>query len=127
MKLAGFRARHADAAVQGDATQLPFADGCADAIACTLMSHHLTDAQLAAMMDEVKRVLKPAGTFLFADPLWAPARLPGRLLWRYDRGAHPRDANTLRDVIAARLRIERWEEFALWHRYAVCLARGSDL
>ena len=123
LKLAGFRSRHVDAAVQGDATRLPFADRSADAVACTLMSHHLTDVQLAAMLDEIARVLKPAAALLFADPLWRPARLPGRLLWRYDRGAHPRTAEALRAEIGRRFTMEAWEEFALWHRYAACVAR----
>jgi ubiquinone/menaquinone biosynthesis C-methylase UbiE len=122
LKLRGFRARHSDAAVRGDAARLPFAAGCADAVACTLMSHHLDEDQLTAMLREVARVLKPGGTLLFADPLWRPARLPGRLLWRYDRGAHPRTAEALRGRIAEHLRINRWIEFALWHRYAACAA-----
>jgi SAM-dependent methyltransferase len=124
LKLDGFRARHpADLAVLGDATRLPIGTALVDVVACTMMSHHLDDAALTRMLDEVARVLKPGGVFLFADPVWHPARLPGWLLWRYDRGAHPRRADTLRSLIAGRFHIDRWDDFALWHRYAACLAR----
>ena len=122
LKLNGFRARFSDATVQGDATRLPFATQSAHAVACTLMSHHLSDNQFAAMLQEIARVLKPGGVLLFADPLWRPARLPGRLLWKLDRGSFPRDASTLRQSIERHFRIERWIEFARWHRYAACVA-----
>ena len=124
LKLKGFRARHPrDRVVVGDATRLPVGNASLDAIACTMMSHHLGDAELSRMLDEVGRVLKPEGIFLFADPVWHPSRLPGRLLWRYDRGAHPRRARELRPCIEARFRIDRWDEFAMLHRYVACLAR----
>jgi SAM-dependent methyltransferase len=124
LKLQGFRRRFPDtAAVGGDATRLPVESASIDAVACTLMAHHLTDAQLTELLDEIARVLKPGGKLLFADPLWRPRRLPGRLLWRYDRGAHPRTSRQLCGALRGAFEVERWTEFALWHHYAACIAR----
>ena len=122
LKLKGFRARHDDQAIEGDATRLPIASASADAVACTLMAHHLDDRQLDAMLCEIARVLKPSGMLLFADPLWRRQRLPGRMLWSLDRGAHPRESGVLQASIERNFQIGRWTEFAFWHRYAACVA-----
>ena len=123
-KLAGFRAKFPrDAAILADAARLPIADASADAAACTLVSHHLTDHDLDRVLSQAARALKPGGTFLFADAVWRPMRLPSRALWRLDRGAFPRTADALRSAIALHFKIAHWEEFAAWHRYVVCVAR----
>jgi SAM-dependent methyltransferase len=123
LKLRGFRARHPSGlAVQADATRLPLADAAVDGIACTFLSHHLTDVHVDRMLAECARVLRPGGVFAFADPVWAPARLPGRLLWRYDRGSFPRTAETLREALARHFNVLRWERFAVFHAYALCVA-----
>lgn len=122
-KLAGFRAKFpGDSAVLADAALLPFADASVDAVACTLVSHHLPDGALHQAMSAIARLLRPGGTLLFADAVWRPARLPSRLLWRYDRGSFPRPAERLREAIASQLSIQHWETFAVWHRYVVCVA-----
>jgi ubiquinone/menaquinone biosynthesis C-methylase UbiE len=49
------------------AQQLPFADSTFDAVACTLVLHHVAaDDQLAAI-EEIHRVLKPGGRLLIAE------------------------------------------------------------
>ncbi|MGH7214997.1 MAG: class I SAM-dependent methyltransferase [Tepidisphaeraceae bacterium] len=127
-KLSGFRARHPrDAAVQGDAGAIPLASGCADAVFCSNMSHHLDDRVLSCMMAEAARVLKPdVGRLVFVDAVWAPRRLVGRLLWRYDRGSHPRTADHLRQTIAQHFRVARWERMAIFHEYVLCIAAPGD-
>lgn len=47
------------AAVQTDATILPFPDGCFDGVFCSNMLEHVPDATL--VIDEIERVLKPGG------------------------------------------------------------------
>jgi ubiquinone/menaquinone biosynthesis C-methylase UbiE len=125
LKLQGFRAKFPDPAVQADATRLPLKDASVDAATCTLVSHHLDDARLPHLFDEVARILRPGGVFVFADAQWRSARPISRLMWRYDRGAHPRSGESLRAMISKRLTIERAEDFAVWHRYIACTARRS--
>ncbi len=122
LKVAGFRAKFADAAVLADAAMLPFAAGALDAVSCALVSHHLEEPVLTGLIESAARVLKPDGVFVFVDAVWEPRRLAARVMWRYDRGSHPRPAERLRELIAARMRIVRWETFAVWHRYVICLA-----
>jgi hypothetical protein len=65
------------------------------------------------MLDELRRV---ATRVFFLDAVLAP-RLRSRLLWRYDRGRHPRSAATLREELAARFELLDDEEFNVQHRY----------
>ena len=122
-KLQGFRLRHPGGrAVCADASALPLPDACADAVACTLVTHHLTDAQLGRVLGECARVLRPGGVFAFADAVWEPARWPGRLLWQWDRGSFPKTEAALREAIARHFTIRHWERFAVLHAYALCVA-----
>lgn len=50
------------AAIQGDCERLPFAGATFDVVYCRHVLHHAFD--LAAMVREVARVLKPAGVFM---------------------------------------------------------------
>jgi ubiquinone/menaquinone biosynthesis C-methylase UbiE len=120
LKLEGYRAKVAGGlAVQADATAVPLADGSVDAVVCTQVTHHLTDAQLDQMIAEAARVLRAGGHFVMLDAVWRPARAPGRLLWRYDRGSFPRTDDVLRQAMEKHFEILRWEGFSLWHAYVV--------
>ena len=56
--------------VEGVGEALPFADGTADAVVCTLT---LCSARSpAAVLAEVRRVLKPGGAFLFVEHVLSP-------------------------------------------------------
>jgi SAM-dependent methyltransferase len=48
----------------GDATGLPLADGCADAVTLLWLLHLLDERRSAAAVAEAARVLRPAGTLL---------------------------------------------------------------
>ncbi|MDA8292136.1 MAG: class I SAM-dependent methyltransferase [Actinomycetota bacterium] len=48
--------------VRGEAERLPFADGCFDAVVCSLVIEHAEDVD--AVLAEVARVLAPGGVFL---------------------------------------------------------------
>lgn len=64
------RAGHSVRVVQGVGEALPLADGSADAVVCTLT---LCSARSpAAVLAEVRRVLKPGGAFLFVEHVLSP-------------------------------------------------------
>jgi len=118
VKLSGFRQKHRPGApLQGDATRLPVRTGSLDVVVCKNVGHHLSDAQLPALFSESARVLKRAGRMLFIDPVLAPERFRNRLLWRYDRGSHPRTPETLREAMSRDFDLAHWEDFAVQFRY----------
>jgi ubiquinone/menaquinone biosynthesis C-methylase UbiE len=63
-----FRQRGATAAfVAGDVEALPFQDGVFDVVTCRIAAHHF--ASVPAAVREVRRVLRPGGSFLLQDIL----------------------------------------------------------
>ncbi len=50
---------------QGRGTELPYMDGTFNVVLSTYLIKHLSDDALVAMLEEVKRVLKPSGYFCF--------------------------------------------------------------
>ncbi len=120
VKLSGYRAKDPRAlAMLADATKLPIRDKSVDAVVCTSVTHHLLDGQFETMFAEGARVLKPDGRFILMDAIWAPYRLPGRLLWRFDRGSFPRGIERLRSAMGAHFDLVEWDEFAILHRYVL--------
>ncbi|HEX3909290.1 MAG TPA: class I SAM-dependent methyltransferase [Solirubrobacteraceae bacterium] len=56
--------------VQGDATDMPFADGRFSAVVCFTMLHHLPSPQAQdRLMAQAARVLRPGGVFAGTDSL----------------------------------------------------------
>jgi SAM-dependent methyltransferase len=53
--------------VAGDVQALPFADGSFDVVTCRIAAHHFGD--VASAVREVRRVLRPGGSFLLQDIL----------------------------------------------------------
>jgi SAM-dependent methyltransferase len=107
-------------AVIGDASRLCFRDQSVDVALCLALSHHLTDGQLEAVIQELRRVVRRR--LIFLDALDIPGRLLSRLLWKIDRGSHPRGRDTLRRAIERGFVIERLDEYAVYHRYMLCTA-----
>jgi SAM-dependent methyltransferase len=119
-KLRGFHAKSEAPAILGDATSIPLRSGSVDWAVCVGVSHHLEDDRLGRMLDELRRVL--TGRLFFLDAVLTPTWI-SKLLWRYDRGRHPRTADALRREIRARFRIVTDEEFAVLHEYLLVTAR----
>src|SRR5258707_415022 len=53
--------------VAGDVEALPFEDGAFDVVTCRIAAHHFAD--VATAVREVRRVLRPGGSFLLQDIL----------------------------------------------------------
>jgi SAM-dependent methyltransferase len=53
--------------VAGDVEALPFGDGAFDLVTCRIAAHHFAD--VATAVREVRRVLRPGGSFLLQDIL----------------------------------------------------------
>ncbi len=118
VKLTAFRRKHRSGTpVCGDATRLPIRSGSIDLLVCKNVSHHLGDGELPGLFRECARVLTAGGRMLFLDAVQAPERWRSRLLWRYDRGSHPRTVEALREAMAVELQITRSEVFTIHHRY----------
>lgn len=87
------------ALAQATATALPFRDGSFDLVTCGYMVKHLTDSELAAFLEEVRRVLTGGGLALIWE--YAPtgdAGLDGwnkRLLGAEVSEPHLRSTHTL--------------------------------
>jgi len=54
---------------EGAAEAMPFADGQFDAVACIYLFHELPPRIRRAVVDEIRRVLKPGGMLIFVDSL----------------------------------------------------------
>jgi ubiquinone/menaquinone biosynthesis C-methylase UbiE len=123
LKLQGFRTKYPTGlALLSDATQVSLKSESVDVVLCVFVAHHIPDALLAQLIDESARVLKDKGRLVLVDALWAPARQVGRLLWKYDRGSHPRTAKALQSAITRQYSITHWERFAVYHEYLLCVA-----
>jgi SAM-dependent methyltransferase len=66
---------------QGDAERLPVDSGSADAVVGTLVLCSVTD--VAAVLREIRRVLKPGGRYLFIEHVAAPEGTLRRWLQRW--------------------------------------------
>ncbi len=69
-------------AVAGDATAMPFPDGCFDRVIAAEVLEHIPADQAA--MDEIARVLRPGGLAAVTVPSW----LPERVCWRLSDDYH---------------------------------------
>jgi ubiquinone/menaquinone biosynthesis C-methylase UbiE len=117
-KLMGFRSRAPRGlAVLGDATSMPIVDGCADVVICKSVSHHLTDLMLEQALDESRRVLRAGGHMILFDAVLNRERLAGKVLWRLDRGSHPRTEEELHKKLKDRFKLVHWEKFSIYHDY----------
>jgi len=96
-------------------------DAAVDWTVCIDVAHHLDDRELPGFTHELARITRHR--LLFVDPLWSARPSLGRVLWRYDRGAHPRTAERLRQALEADFEIESTDRFRAIHRYMLCVCK----
>jgi ubiquinone/menaquinone biosynthesis C-methylase UbiE len=116
--------------VQGDATELPLRDGCADAVFMLGGIHHVNDR--ATLFAEIARVLRPGGRFHWREPVddFLPWRLMRAVIYRVSPALDAeteeplRYRTTVRALEDAGLRLERWRTcgFLAW-----CALMNSDV
>jgi ubiquinone/menaquinone biosynthesis C-methylase UbiE len=124
-KLSGFRAKFAhEWALLGEANQIGLKDKSVDIAVCMAVSHHLTDHQLSCALREVARVCRQK--LIFLDAIRQETSTVSNLLWKYDRGSHPRTAGALRSSIAQYFSIEHEELYSIYHHYWLCTAKPKD-
>ena len=73
--------------LRGDATHLPFADSCFDAVITSEVLEHITDD--TAALAEMVRVLRPGGAFAATVPAWLPEKVNWMLSDEYHAPAAP--------------------------------------
>jgi ubiquinone/menaquinone biosynthesis C-methylase UbiE len=85
----------------GDGTDLKLATASFDHAVTIATTHHLDDAQLAQMVQEGLRVVRPGGFFHIVDavlPVTSRALL--KTIWfNMDRGRHPRKFVRLQEIV----------------------------
>jgi ubiquinone/menaquinone biosynthesis C-methylase UbiE len=108
-------------AVLASATAIPLASKSVDIALCIAMSHHIDDIGILDLFGELARVCRER--LIFLDPVLSPKSLVSRVLWKYDRGSHPRSAAALRSLVHERFEITHDEEYTLYHRYWLCAAK----
>ena len=115
-KLAGLRRRWRGArAILADAGSTGLRDRSLSVACCVNVSHHLGDEELTGMLKEAARICTKR--FVFLDAVRVPGRLASSLLWRLDRGRHPRSEEELRARLGQSFRHERSLVFSQLHRY----------
>jgi len=121
-KLTLLRKKHASTmAIQADARKLPVRPASFDVGLLIFVCHHLDDSMLDAALAELARAC--GGSVIVMDPIWAPKRLRGRLLWRYDLGRHPRTVAALDAAIRRHFPVVAEDTFAVHHEYHIWRCR----
>jgi SAM-dependent methyltransferase len=110
----------------GDASDLPFPDGFADAVLMKEVSHHLDDEKWMRTLSEVRRILKSDGHFIFLDGVLTPRRWLSLVFWRFDVGRYPRISSDLEGAITSLFEVVSVERFAAIHKCILMLARHRD-
>jgi len=124
VKLRGYRKKYPGrAALLADGARLPVRSASIELIFCMSVFHHIPEFALEQVISEMRRVLTSTGKLILVDPIWAPRRRVGRLIWRYDRGAYPRRPEVLDTLLAEQFGPLRRERFAYWHEYLMWVGR----
>jgi len=119
-KLQGLRAKYPAAqGVIASGTELCLQNKSVDDAICVAIAHHLTDAQVESLFNEVARVIRRR--MIFLEPLERKTSFRSNLLWRYDRGSHPRSAETLTAALEQCFTIQQAVHYSVYHTYLLCV------
>jgi ubiquinone/menaquinone biosynthesis C-methylase UbiE len=119
-KLQGFKTKSINnsSAILGDATRLCLKNKSVDYALCIALAHHLTDTQLRYLFSELARVVKLK--LIFLDAVEHRGSKLSALLWKYDRGSHPRSKQDIISELELWYEIENLENFKIYHHYILC-------
>ena len=98
-------------------------DGEADWSVCNGLGHHLEDEDLPRLITELARVTREC--LVFVEPLWPGKHMINGMLWRYDRGSHPRPESTLLLALRVHFVLDRVERF--WPSQELMLCVGHHI
>ena len=100
-----------------DARHLEFADAGFDLALYIGVLHHMDDETARACLKETRRVVRPAGRILIAEPVFTAGRWLSSMLLSVDRGRHIRDEAGYRALFGD-CGVERERHFRLsFHRF----------
>jgi ubiquinone/menaquinone biosynthesis C-methylase UbiE len=120
-KLRGFRARHPDErAIFGSGAEICFGDKSVDHVVVIGVAHHLDDDAFATVLGEIARITRKG--LIFLDPLKRDNAPVSDLLWRFDRGDHPRREPRLLEFLDAEFDVEQKSNYSVYHSYLLCYA-----
>jgi SAM-dependent methyltransferase len=117
-KLEGLTAHRHDA-ILANALKMAVRDDAVDAVVCSAVSHHVDDENLPRLFGEMRRIARRRLFFLDAVRSHSPV---GTALWRLDRGAYARPAETLLAALEREFRVESVDRFTVLHRYVFVVA-----
>jgi hypothetical protein len=92
-----------------DAFACGFAPGTFDKAILINMVHHLDEAAVAALFDQLRRIVR--GRIVVMDAAPEIANPVERFVLRYDRGDHIRTGERLRPLLARHFEVESEERF----------------
>lgn len=119
-KLGGFKAKNLPGpAILGDATKIPLKDKSVDYAICIAVAHHLSDANLDILLNELARVIRMK--LIFLDPIEDKESIISNIMWRYDRGSHPRQGQDICSAIKSYFEVEHLEHYKIYHHYLMCI------
>lgn len=121
VKLSGYRNKFTGGwSVLGSGGELCFKDQSIDHALFVSVSHHLDDQQFDALLARLASILR--GKLLFFDGYISPDRWISQLLWRYDRGRHPRSRQAILDMLQRHFVIQETADLSVYHRYVLAVA-----
>lgn len=106
-----------------DGRALQFEDERFDVVSFIGVLHHMDDETARRSLEEARRVLKPDGALLVAEPVFTANDLRSNCLLSIDRGKHVRESGEYA-ALASAFRIERKRYFRLsFHRFLSLVGR----
>lgn len=121
-KLTGFKSKNkGHLAVLADATRIPLADQSVHSVLTLAVTHHLPDRELDLFLAELARVCRHQLVFL--DGLEDRSSVVSNLMWRYDRGSHPRTEQFLLSKLRQYFELEIIQRYKIYQQYLLCTGK----
>jgi ubiquinone/menaquinone biosynthesis C-methylase UbiE len=121
-KLAGFKKKNkGHLSVLADGTRIPLAVRSVHSVLTVAVTHHLLDHELDLFLAELARVCRHQLVFL--DGLEDRSSVVSNLMWRYDRGSHPRTEEHLLSKIRQHFELDMIQRYKIFHQYLLCTGK----